>query len=155
MESIYNLVPREQEVAEKKPMYRSSSSAKASVPCSTFGKRWSVSQVLDNILTLILHVSVGCHGTTRLYGAGQIVKKDGALFGPPKEDYGLTRTKKPTTQTLNGSGEFKYDGARRPAVPPKDDRPIMGITTTKNFVTANAVEAILQGAVENSRSVTR
>jgi hypothetical protein len=33
---------------------------------------------------------------------------------------------------------------RKEGVPTKDDRPIMGITTSKNFITANAVEAILQ-----------
>jgi hypothetical protein len=37
-ESIYNLVPYEQHVPEKKPMYRSSNDMKASVPGSTFGK---------------------------------------------------------------------------------------------------------------------
>lgn len=37
MESIYNLVPYEHPVAEKKPMYRSSNDMKASVPGSTFG----------------------------------------------------------------------------------------------------------------------
>lgn len=46
---------------------------------------------------------------------------------------------------MTGSGEFKYESTRKPHVPSKDDRPILGITTTKNFVTANAVEAILQG----------
>jgi hypothetical protein len=84
----------------------------------------------------------GCFGTTRLYGAGQIVKKDGALFGPPKTEYNLPKTTKPQ---LSSSGEFKYTGPRKDVVPSKEDKPIMGITTTKNFVTANAVEAILQG----------
>ncbi|CAM9384483.1 unnamed protein product, partial [Ectocarpus fasciculatus] len=31
----------------------------------------------------------------------------------------------------------------KPAIPDKTDRPVVGITTNKNFVTANAVEAIL------------
>ena len=40
---------------------------------------------------------------------------------------------------------FKYPDARRkPAVPKIEDRPGMGIQTAKNFITANAVEAILQ-----------
>eukprot|EP01032_Pedospumella_encystans_P027026 gene27026-30553_t len=127
-ESIYNLVPREQYVPEKKPMYHSKNDMKASVPGSTFG----------------------CFGTTRLYGAGQISKKDGALFGPPKEEYNLPRTISPKTRTLDksnlsASGErFIYSDRRKDTVPSKSDRPIMGITTTKNFVTANAVEAILQ-----------
>ena len=86
----------------------------------------------------------GCFGTTRLYGAGQIVKKDGALFGPPKTEYNLPKTDS-FSQKLSGSAEFKYEDKRKEIVPSKTERPIMGITTTKNFVTANAVEAILQG----------
>jgi len=121
-ESIYNLVPYERQVQEKPPMYRSSQEHHEKVPGSTFG----------------------CFGSTRLYGAGKIEKRDGALFGPPKEELKLTRTKKTAQKTLGGSGEFKYQDTRRAAVPPKGERPIMGITTTKNFVTANAVEAILQ-----------
>lgn len=31
----------------------------------------------------------------------------------------------------------------RPAVPTKDEKPVMGLTSNKNFITANAVEAIL------------
>lgn len=37
-ESIYNLVPVEPEVVEKKPMYKSSHGGQTSVPGSTFGK---------------------------------------------------------------------------------------------------------------------
>lgn len=95
-------------------------------------------------LTIIVSIP-GCRGTTRLYGAGQLVKKDGALFGPPKPELNLTRTTQTKTDKLNSSGEFKYSDRRKDVVPSKEERPIMGITTTKNFVTANAVEAILQG----------
>ena len=41
---------------------------------------------------------------------------------------------------------FKYSvDDRKPSVPRKEEKPVMGITTSKNFITANAVEAILQG----------
>ena len=160
-ESIYNLVPREQYVPEKKPMYHSKNDMKASVPGSTFGKKRSYKDVYHESATAFLQYMLtifsvslfetGCFGTTRLYGAGQISKKDGALFGPPKEEYNLPRTISPKTRTLDksnlsASGErFIYSDRRKDTVPSKSDRPIMGITTTKNFVTANAVEAILQG----------
>lgn len=39
---------------------------------------------------------------------------------------------------------FQYQGERKQAVPKRNDKPIMGLKTTKNFITANAVEAILQ-----------
>lgn len=74
------------------------------------------------------------------------MKKDGALFGPPKTEYNLPKTTALTKKgSLSNSAEFKYSEGRKDPIPSKDDRPIMGITTTKNFVTANAVEAILQG----------
>jgi hypothetical protein len=88
--------------------------------------------------------STGCFGTTRLYGAGEMVKKDGALFGPPKSEYNFPKTMN-TRDRMSGTGEFKYTDARKETVPNKNERPILGITTTKNFITANAVEAILQG----------
>lgn len=83
-----------------------------------------------------------------MLGAGKVSKKDGAYFGPPKPESGLTRTISPSTErkspdnTLGGS--FRYQDRMKDPIPPKDDRPIMGITTSKNFITANAVEAILQ-----------
>lgn len=44
-----------------------------------------------------------------------------------------------------GKAEFKYpdDSSRRPAVPTQDDKPVMGLRTTKNFITQNAVENIM------------
>ncbi|KAL4228190.1 hypothetical protein ACF0H5_013624 [Mactra antiquata] len=40
--------------------------------------------------------------------------------------------------------EFKYpdEERRRPNVPQKDDKPLMGLKTTKNFITTNAVQNI-------------
>ncbi|XP_045156529.2 enkurin-like [Mercenaria mercenaria] len=40
--------------------------------------------------------------------------------------------------------EFKYpdDDRKRPMVPAKDDKPLMGLKTTKNFITTNAVQTI-------------
>lgn len=108
---------------------------------------------------MFLFMRLGCFGTTRLYGAGQITKKDGALFGPPKSEYNLPNTGTIKTRTqdkssLSASGErFLYADRRKDNVPAKEDRPIMGITTTKNFVTANAVEAILQGKLSMKSTV--
>ena len=41
--------------------------------------------------------------------------------------------------------ETKYsrDGAKKPAVPKKDEKPIMGLVSDKNYIVANAVENIL------------
>jgi hypothetical protein len=123
-ESIYNLVPLEYTAPKKEPMHRSSHNPTANVSGSTFG----------------------CKGTTRLPGAGAIVKKEGAFFGPRADGTGKVNIA-PGRKT-NGTGEiFSYTDRRKGNVPSKEDVPIMGIQTTKNFITANAVEAILQGMI--------
>jgi len=129
-ESIYNLIPIEYSEPAKRPTPKSSGATNQAVPYSTFG----------------------CHGSTRLLGAGKLAKKDGAYFGPPKPESGLLRSNSPErggspTSPLGNSsngGYFQYEDKRKGVIPNKEDRPIMGITTSKNFITANAVEAILQ-----------
>lgn len=87
---------------------------------------------------------LGCFGTTRLQGAGEVPHKEGAYFGPPKAEYNLTSSQRKTGPSTTHTGPFQYEDRRKGQVPPITDKPIMGITTSKNFVTANAVEAILQ-----------
>ncbi|XP_077978411.1 enkurin-like [Glandiceps talaboti] len=52
------------------------------------------------------------------------------------------RSKEPQ---LPDKTQFKYpdDDAKRPPVPDKSDKPLMGIKSTKNFITTNAVENIM------------
>lgn len=123
-ESIYNLVPREYVAAERQAMHKSSFDPKAQLTGSTFG----------------------CHGSTRLPGAGALVKSDGAFFGPRKDEQESDRTylRRSIKQELSTT-EYKKKTSSKPSLPSKDDRPVMGIHTSKNFITANAVEAILQG----------
>lgn len=44
--------------------------------------------------------------------------------------------------------EFKYPDAenRKPKIPASDDKPVMGMRTTKNFITQNAVQNIMSVA---------
>ena len=89
---------------------------------------------------------IGCKGTTRLPGAGKVERKEGALFGLNPT---LMRNTSPMKQReaeieARLKGEFHYGDKTKPSIPDKRDRPVMGIKTSKNFVTANAVEAILQ-----------
>lgn len=79
-------------------------------------------------------------------GAGIIVQKDGALFGPP--DPSVLKSVRTKTEEMKSSIEHRkslLDDRRKASIPSKDDKPISGIKTNKNFVVANAVEAILQG----------
>lgn len=116
-ESIYNLIPREQVVETR-----------------TFKKVKA-----GNHSTEIAGSTFGCRGTTRLPGAGQIVKKKGAFFGPHAKPLPEKQAAPEPKRERNG-----YADRRMPALPSRADRPVMGIKTNKNFVTANAVEAILQ-----------
>lgn len=45
--------------------------------------------------------------------------------------------------------QFKYpdSNSRRPAVPKKDEKPLMGLQSKKNFITSNAVENIMKGII--------
>jgi len=126
-ESIYNLVPVEKIVQPQPPRYVSKfDHSDCQLPGSTFG----------------------CHGSTLQLGAGHVVKEGGKFFGPPKfEDKKFLKKGEKLSSVpakLTESGKpFKYSTDRKPTVPRKDERPVMGLKTNKNFITANAVESIL------------
>jgi hypothetical protein len=92
---------------------------------------------------------IGCRGSTRLIGAGKMSKKPFSNFGPK---FGETYETSPTlTQSAKMSlsnpslGTYAYTDKQKERVPARDERPVLGIKSHKNFITANAVEAILQG----------
>lgn len=118
MESIYNLVPVEKVVEVKTYKKVRAKHGNSHVTNSTFG----------------------CRGTSRLPGAGKIEKREYGVFGPNSID-----ERKPPMRASSMAAEDKKPKIKRmPALPSKEDRPVMGIKTNKNFITANAVEAILQ-----------
>jgi len=132
-ESIYNLVPEIYQEIKKPPMYRSRHDPKSKPTGSSFG----------------------CSGTTRLIGAGEISQKSSATFGlsaekeRPDPKLFLKKGEKMQRVPYRASKNkkepaFKYKGTRKEGVPKKDERPVMGLRTNKNFITANAVETILQ-----------
>jgi hypothetical protein len=126
-ESIYSLVPEEYVAPEKPPMYRSKHDPSGPLTGSTFGT----------------------HGTTQLIGAGSAKRASKSTFGPPGG-----KSKPSTHDYLKGhSGDaptaepmafLRVDGSSKPGVPVRTERPVFGLKTSKNFITANAVEAILQ-----------
>lgn len=124
-ESIYNLIPHEIEEPQKMPMYKSKLTTHK-IPNSTFG----------------------CYGSTRILGCGIVTKKDGALFGNPKPEYGLTSRRNYEKENFRESfndykSRFNNPG-RKTGVPAKEDKPIYGLRSNKNYITANAVECILK-----------
>jgi hypothetical protein len=109
-------------------------------------------------LCIGLYVCSGCSGTSRLLGAGKVPKMSGRNFGPrsgdlsPNASGSYNNSGSPRSplrgsakEILSPSRTFSYSPDRRPAVPDKDDRPVYGIKSTRNFITSNAVESILQG----------
>eukprot|EP01041_Mallomonas_annulata_P005333 gene5333-10662_t len=127
-ESIYNLVPREYAAPVKEPMYRSKHNPNEPLTGSTFG----------------------CKGTTRLIGAAVAVKKDSALFGPrgsqdkPDPKAFLRKSNMGIGSQEMKASSFRYLDCTKPPVPSRNDAPVMGLHSDKNYITANAVEAILQ-----------
>ena len=116
--------------------------------------------------------STFCNNTTSRPGVGNISgalqpsgsnhteKAGGAIFGKPKGTLKPEATsfrKKGTgtmhlcekstnlrTNLLANVQKFQYkDGFKRPDVPKRDDKPIQGLVSDKNYIVANAVENIL------------
>ncbi|KAH9068630.1 hypothetical protein Ae201684P_004332 [Aphanomyces euteiches] len=76
----------------------------------------------------------GLHGKTKLIGSN---------LGESKPRTPPQATKTSSRNARCRPTKFTYDGAKKPAVVKVDEKPVMGLKTSKNFVTANAVEAIL------------
>jgi hypothetical protein len=70
--------------------------------------------------------------------------KEGALFGPPKSLNTIATINK-TRETDEDDYRLRYQTNRKTALPNRDEAPVVGMRSNKNFITANAVEAILQG----------
>lgn len=126
-ESIYNLLAKPRSEQAKQPMYRSGHDPKAPLVASTFGLNG-----------------------TRNTGLGvDLIKRDQVV--PPT--FGPTQQNKPDPSNYLKKGSratmpkcptrHKYRTMQKPAVPSKDDKPVMGIVATKDFVNHNAASAVL------------
>ena len=73
--------------------------------------------------------------------------KEGALFGPPKAINSIATINK-IQEIEDDDYRIKYQSRRKVPLISKDDKPVIGLRSNKNFITANAVEAILQGKNE-------
>lgn len=137
-ESIYNLIPKEYVPPPKPKQYKSKYPADAPPTSSTFGLK-TTSKVLGNVAGDFEHFD-GAHRSSSL----------GASFGKAKG------TIKPDPQSFRKKGtgthklpeqtnKFNYTSQeRKPPIPKKDEKPILGLKTDKNFIVANAVEVILK-----------
>lgn len=139
-ESIYNLIPKDQYVPEKGRRYKSKYPAKMAPTASTFG-----------LATTSKSKSSNLNGEYDLNGGSHMHKANGATFGgkqgAAKPDATLFKKKQsgqPILCEKKQVSKFNRNTSYvKPGVPKKDEKPIHGLVSDKNFIVANAVENIL------------
>ena len=135
-ESIYNLIPKEQYVPAKDKRYKSKHPSNMPPSYSTFGNHTTSKPGVGNVT-----------GEYKPGGANHTEKANSGTFGKPKGALKPEATgfkKKGTgTMTLPQATKFERPGQKKEAVPKKEDKPIMGLVSDKNYIVANAVENIL------------
>lgn len=112
MESIYNLLPQQEQQVRKPPMYRSKHNPKQGVK-STFTMKSNNSRRLKT------------------------EKPDPKKFLTRKQGLHQRSQSAPQAQPRKRVGE------KKPTVPRRHEKPILGLESTKDFVVGNAVENIL------------
>eukprot|EP00762_Andalucia_godoyi_P007988 ANDGO_03486.mRNA.1 hypothetical protein (macronuclear) len=140
-ESVYSLIPRDAVNAPKQPLYRSKYPGDAPPTGSTLGLR-GTSKSVANVSGDFVHPDAGP-------GSSHTIRKTGALFGTGSakesvDPQSFTR-KRQGDRSLPEPTRFVYadEYARKPAVPARMEKPVMGLHSEKNFVVENAVDAIL------------
>eukprot|EP00742_Colponemidia_sp_Colp-10_P000458 GILJ01000499.1.p1 GENE.GILJ01000499.1~~GILJ01000499.1.p1 ORF type:complete len:274 (-),score=53.22 GILJ01000499.1:229-1050(-) len=156
-ESIYNLIPKEYVAPPKPAMHRSRFNGSTLPPTgSTFGTHTTSKPGICNLGGDYEEPAGGAHE----------FRKPGATFGVPKgslKPNSSTFLRKSPNQTSPQRETIRSDGGRikeprKPAVPTRDEKPLMGLATSKNFVTSNAVENILTAAkkpLDNTKQFTK
>ncbi|MEW5298055.1 MAG: hypothetical protein WDW36_001217 [Sanguina aurantia] len=114
-ESVYNLIPRAQELTQRPPIHKSRFPGKIDPHEFDFGGRRS-----------------NPHATFGRPNGDNAIPPTAILFKHSKEQV-LPDPAAPTTLKLKSKA----------AVPKKEDKPVFGLSSNKNFITANAVEVIL------------
>lgn len=136
-ESIYNLVPKDKIAPIKEPRYKSQFPHWIAPTASTFCLKTSSFPDVANINGEITNPR-GAHplkGSWATFGKPDgLNKKDPNNFTKKGHQY---RTL-PEPERLRATTEIK-----KPSVPTIKDKPIMGLKSDKNYITANAVDIIL------------
>lgn len=135
-ESIFNLIPKEAYVPPKQAKHKSVHNPKSAPTASTFGLKTSSKPGISNMSGAVAAPS-GSHMNTA----------SGATFGLPKgtakPNASQFRLKGTGTMKLDEPNKYQRPGAKKINVPKKDEKPIMGLVSDKNFIVSNAVENIL------------
>jgi len=144
-ESVYNLIPDPEHIQAKPPIYRSKHNPKAPPSYSTFGTAGTSKPLANCDGGDIVHDSAGGKHKAKK-GAASIGRTVQQEIDPKKflrKHQGTGGTALETCNLPDPSKFERQDQSKRPAVPRQEEKPVMGLTTEKNFVVANAVEAIL------------
>ena len=140
-ESIYSLIPKEYVPPPKPKRYHSKFPPETYPTASTF---WYFLYSLRTSSKVISNVQ----GDYEFFSGPHLHKSMSATFGRLKgalrPDPELFQKKNTGTIKLPDVKKFARMEDRKPAVTSRTERPIMGLKTDKNFIVANAVEAILQ-----------
>ncbi|TYZ67294.1 hypothetical protein PybrP1_007597 [[Pythium] brassicae (nom. inval.)] len=132
-ESIFNLIPKVVVAPAKSERYRSKHDPKVEPTGSSFG----------------------VHGTTKLIGSNLGSAKGFGRLPAKPEPKEFTRKGERCSTTVDPSkkpSKFTYEGTAKASVVKRDEKPIMGLKSAKNFVIANAVETILAVPGDRARA---
>lgn len=147
-ESVYNLIEQSKEVRRRGKLHKSKHNPLTAPTATTFGLGNTGRPGIANLAGDTEHID---------NNGGHNIRQTGSQFGRSvrlgvRTDKFLQRgTGLGGTSILTGTSQlpkpkkFKYTNGhlKKPAVPKRNEKPIMGLTTKKNFVHTNAVENIL------------
>jgi len=127
-------------VPEKGARYKSSYPSNLAPTASTFGL-CTTSKTGASNLSGKFNLEGGKH--SHLAGGATMGAPKGALK-PQTTGFRKKGTGQPTLVAKNEvSKTIRGDGFKKPSIPGKDEKPIHGLVSDKNFIVANAVENIL------------
>jgi len=149
-ESIYKIVPREIPPPEKPPRYKSAHNPKTAPSYSTFRMAQTSKPGVQNLSGQDTVDTAGCHayikGSAHWGPPLGSLKPDPTKFvieeskRNPKVD-SIAQVRKKNPELLKPT---TLKPKLKPDVPRKDDKqPVCGLVSEKNYIVANAVEAIL------------
>jgi len=139
-ENILDLIPQPQSRVRKEKMYRSKYNPQLPPTGSTFVPNSKVPAGAGVGLEIARPSKLPARNFGKPIGT---CKPDPGAFLKKRQNQRQIAARKPATR-----GNQKEN--RKPALPSRNDAPVMGLQSTKNYVTANAVEAIL--AVPGNRA---
>lgn len=136
-ESIYNLIPPEEYKPTKPKLYKSKHAPNVAPTGSTFCLKTTSKPGVSNL-----------HGDIQPEGSNHYNKAETGHWGKKKgeakpDSKNFTKKGMGETKLLRPQVSKQEKVKQKAACPKKDEKPIMGLTSDKNYILSNAVENIL------------